>query len=132
MQIGSVMTRCPYKINAASQLSEALKLMELNNVRHLPVVNEQGVVLGVIGERELRMSQVVCDVTKYCPSVGDILTGEPFVAKEGDTLESVAAEMISRRTDYALVIDAEENITGIFTTTDALKVMRLLIPGGAK
>ena len=132
MQIGSVMTRCPYKIEASSQLSEALKLMELQKVRHLPVVNDQGVVLGVIGERELRMSQLVCDATKYCPTVGDVVSEEPFVAKESDSIDSVASEMISRRTDYALVIDADENITGIFTTTDALKVMRLLIPDSAK
>lgn len=128
MQIGSIMTRCPYKIEADSQLNAAVKLMELHKVRHLPVVNESGVVLGVISERELRMSQLVCDATKYCPSVGEIVNDEPFVVKESDHLDDVAADMIARRSDYALVVDADENITGIFTSTDALKALRLLMP----
>ncbi len=63
--IGSVMTRSPVTIRADEPISKAIELMTEKNVRHLPVVDDNGRVVGIITTRD------VTDLTqKYLLSAG--------------------------------------------------------------
>lgn len=126
MQISSVMTPCPYTINSSSSIDEALEMMGVRGIRHLPVV-ENGDLLGVLSERDIAVAKNVCDTSGYCPLVGDICQKEPLVADGDASVGEVAAEMAEEKADVALISDAEGNFLGIFTNTDAYRVLAMLV-----
>ena len=48
-----VMSGEPVQVNAKSDITEALALMLSRNIRHLVVVNDEGVLIGVVSSRDL-------------------------------------------------------------------------------
>ena len=48
-----VMSGGPVQVNAKSDITEALALMLSRNIRHLVVVNDEGVLVGVVSSRDL-------------------------------------------------------------------------------
>lgn len=127
MLIRDVMTPCPYMINARASLDEAVRKMDSHSVRHLPVV-EKGELMGVLSERDVRLSQFVCKATNYCPDVGETCVAELLIVKENQTASEVALQMAERKIDCALVCSEDETIVGIFTTTDACRLVSRLLP----
>ena len=63
--VGNVMTRSPVTIKASEPLSKAIELMNEKNIRHLPVVDESGRVVGIITTRD-----VTALTEKYLLSTG--------------------------------------------------------------
>lgn len=63
--VGNVMTRSPVTIKASEPLSKAIELMNEKNIRHLPVVDESGRVVGIITTRD-----VTAITEKYLLSTG--------------------------------------------------------------
>lgn len=126
MQIADVMTPCPYKIEASKGVDEALKVMDLRSISHLPVVGGDEVI-GVVSKKDLEVAKHVCDSTSYCPTVGDICREDPYFVDSTTLLAEVTSAMAAKKTDYALVTDADGNFVGIFTTTDACRVVTLLL-----
>ena len=124
MQISSVMTPCPYTIHASASIDEALEMMGVRGIRHLPVV-ENGDLLGVLSERDIAVAKNVCDTSGYCPLVGDICHKDPLVADGDATVAEVAKEMAEEKAEVALIADSEGNFLGIFTTIDACKTLAL-------
>ncbi len=124
MRVQDVMTSCPHYIDSQASLDDALKKMKLQQVRHLPVVKE-GALIGVLSERDAQLSQFVCKTTNYCPMAGEVCIGEVY-SVPGDThVAKVALDMADKKRDYAIVVDASENVIGIFTTTDACRLLHL-------
>ena len=126
MKIKDIMTPCPYYITAQSSLDEALKKMSLHGIRHLPVTDNDELI-GVVSERDLRLSQFVCKTTEYCPTVGQTCVGEVFVVQGDRDLAEVADQMAREKRECAMVCDSTENVIGIFTTTDAFKLIHMLV-----
>ena len=128
MKIKDVMTPCPYKITLSKSLDEALNIMELRNIRHLPVTSADGEeILGVISKRDVEVAKFVCETTKFCPTVGDICVGEPHVVTSDTSVADVAGAMAENKLDCILITDLNGNFTGIFTTTDACRVVQLTL-----
>lgn len=123
--IKNFMTPCPYTVNADTSLDKALEMMKLRSIRHLPVVSD-GNLIGVVAERDILVSQMVCQTTKFCPSVGDICFKEPLIFTESTTLSDVALKLAESREDCAIISDDAGNFVGIFTTTDACKALHLV------
>ena len=63
--VGNVMTRSPVTIKASEPLSKAVELMNEKNIRHLPVVDESGRLVGIITTRD-----VTALTEKYLLSTG--------------------------------------------------------------
>ena len=54
MHVRDVMTRLPYTIDLEAPIATAIAVMRDKGVRHLPVVNEAGRLLGMVSDRDLR------------------------------------------------------------------------------
>ncbi len=88
---------------------------------------EQGNVIGVLTEREALLSQSICDVSGHCPSTGNLCAKNPFIVEQNEDVAKVAEAMAERKVDCALVADSQGNLVGIFTTTDACRVIYLAL-----
>ncbi len=128
MKIKDIMTPCPYYITAQSSLDDALKKMALRGIRHLPVTDNDELI-GLVSERDLRLSQFVCKTTQYCPTVGQTCVGEVFIVHGDRDVAELADQMAREKRECAIICDEAENVIGIFTTTDAFKLIHLLVSG---
>lgn len=128
MQIKDVMTPCPHYIDSRASLQEAAKKMQLQAIRHLPVV-DNGTLIGVLSENGIQLSEMVCKISGYCPTAGEICVGEVYSVTEEALVADVTFEMAESKRDCAIVCDKDENVIGIFTTTDACRLVHLALRG---
>lgn len=99
---------------------DAYQEMKKNNIHHLPIV-ENGEAIGVVSDRDLQfIQQYGNEKETLC---ADIMTRDPFVVTAEVSLSEVAREMVSRKINSALIKNSQGKIVGIFTATDALKVI---------
>jgi CBS domain-containing protein len=127
--IGTYMTRSPVTVERSTTLARALEIMISNGFRHLPIVEGKRPV-GVVSERELRVVENMHGVDSAMCVVGDFILGAPYTVAPGASLREVARTMAEHKFGSALVVDGDE-VTGVFTTTDALRALAAVLGDGA-
>ena len=96
--------------------------MDELGVRHLPV-REAGKIVGILSERDLNLAMGATAKSGHHFKVEDVMVTEVFSVSSDRPLGAVAKDMVARRVGSVLVLNKDETIAGIFTDTDALKVL---------
>ncbi|HSE06727.1 MAG TPA: CBS domain-containing protein [Methylomirabilota bacterium] len=65
MKVKDVMTRQPISIDAEAPLGTALEVMRSKHIRHLPVLDEAGALIGIITDRDLRHAALAPALDEY-------------------------------------------------------------------
>jgi acetoin utilization protein AcuB len=117
-QVGGYMARGPYVVGPDASVREALGLMKELDIRHLPIVEDE-IVQGLVSERDLR-SAVVLGGTR---PVSDIMHKDVYVATVDTPVADVVHQMIDKKIGSVLVVNGQDEIQGIFTTIDALRIL---------
>lgn len=99
-------------------------------IRHLPVLQDERLV-GVVSERDLKPAASLPEVETKALTVGDVMKRDVFVASTDMQLSEVASEMAEGKLGSAIIVDAGGNVAGIFTTTDALRILAGLAEEGS-
>ena len=122
-RVGDYMTPCPDTVDIDAPLMEARRFMQRQRIRHLPVVDGNRLA-GLLTDRDIKL--LLGPDFDYPPpgdlKVRDAYTDSPYVVDYDSPLEKVVAEMSKRRIGSALVT-RDGDLTGIFTATDALRVL---------
>lgn len=128
------MTAFPFTVQPTARANDAMDTMIAHGIRHLPVT-DAGRIVGIVSERDLgHFGKSLRNLR-----VSDVMTPDPFVARLDTPMSEITAEMAARKYGCAIVLDASNAVTGIFTTTDALKLLsaalkdyesRSMEPGG--
>ena len=120
-KIQDVMTICPHSVGADQQLSKAKEMLHKYGIRHLPV-QSAGKLVGVITDRDIQFitSFEGQNVEKW--QIKDALTPEPYVVAPDTLLCEVLDRMYADKIGCTLV-EANGKVVGIFTTTDACRVL---------
>lgn len=113
----------PHTIKCEETVSVAEKIMSLHKIRHLPVLDGKR-IFGIISDRDIKLARSVNrDRSGGRPIyVKDICINNPYVVEEREPLDVVAATMARRRLGCAIVTK-KGSISGIFTTTDACRLL---------
>ncbi len=119
------MTVTPHTIGAEQTIDAAHKLMNENEIRHLPVL-KGGQISGVISDRDLKLAMSIRGVEAAKTTVEEIASSEVFLVKPESKLDEVAKIMAEKKIGSVLVVD-HHRLVGIFTTTDALKALNELL-----
>ena len=84
MKVKDVMSKDPLTIDPEAPLGTAMDVMRTKELRHLPVVDEAGQLIGIITDRDLRQA---C----FAPAVAEYLSarGQRGIRQLGQTLEDV-------------------------------------------
>ncbi len=125
--IGSFMTQSPTLVERTTTMARALRLMEEQGIRHLPVV-DGGRLVGCISERELKIVENMRGVDSALCIVGDFILGPPYSVAPDARLCEVARTMAERKCGSAVVVEGDR-VVGVFTTPDALKALAGLLEG---
>ncbi|MBX3189829.1 MAG: CBS domain-containing protein [Labilithrix sp.] len=110
LSVGDVMTSQPLTIGREQPTSTAREMMRTLDVHHLPIL-ERGELVGVLTSHDHERFDTV----------------DAYAVGPDAPLGEVAAEMVARRSDCAVVIE-RGRVAGIFTSQDALRVIAGLMP----
>jgi acetoin utilization protein AcuB len=93
-------------------------------------VTEKGKLCGIISDRDIAVAYSlgahIQDESKIL--VGDACTADPYTVEEDASLDAVAHQMAEAHIGSALVVRGDE-LVGIFTTTDACRVLGDFLKG---
>ncbi len=121
--IRSVMTPFPYFVEVGESLLVARTLMVDHEVRHLPV-KDGDTLVGVLTDRDLKRA---LDPDLGLPPkdelfVRDVYVPDAYTVDASELLDRVLEEMANRHLGSVL-ITSHGRLAGIFTTTDACRIL---------
>ncbi len=142
MFIADSMTPEPVTVSADISIADAASLLEKHHFRHLPVVDQENRLLGMVTDRDLRSAspstmldkntrdQVLARVGSA--TVGDIMSRD-FVSLSPDSTLDDALLLFKTRAIGALpVLDRKGRVVGIFSLNDMMASYRRLFGLGEK
>jgi acetoin utilization protein AcuB len=124
--VGALMTPQPVTIGRKERLVTAHRLMRSHRVRHLPVL-ERGELIGIVTQRDLYFLETIRGVDIDEDIVEDAMTTDTYAVSPDAPISTVARQMARQRYGCAVVIERAK-VIGIFTVTDALRVVSALAP----
>jgi acetoin utilization protein AcuB len=119
--IDHFMTPDPTCIQQDQPIAAAHERMRAHGIRHLPVL-DRGRLVGVVSQRDLFFHETRRDVDPSKVTVNDAMTIDVYVVPPERPVGEVAAKMVQDKCGSAVVTRGDQ-IVGIFTTTDALRVL---------
>lgn len=125
------MTRRVTAILPEMSLRSAWQIMQDRHIRHLPVVSA-GKLLGMLSDRDvlLHASFEQGRMTVPLELVGAAMTPAPYVCRRSSSIADVARIMTQHKFDALPVLDADDALIGLVTSSDLL--MLLIERGEAK
>lgn len=131
MFVHQSMTARVITIGKEASLLQAKELMRDNHIRHLPVIDAQEKLIGVITDRDIRGAMPLENVRlpDFCKKmevaaqlkVGDIMTPDPITIGPQDTIEDALLMFEQKKVGAFPVIDAEGHLRGIISVRDILR-----------
>jgi acetoin utilization protein AcuB len=123
LSIREYMTEHPYTIDCEETASAAEKVMLSHRIRHLPVVDGKR-ILGIVSDREISIARNAYRGRSFDGEilVKDVCQCNDCTVDESQHLSSVA-KMMSKQRLEAVVVTKEGLPVGIFTTTDACRLL---------
>ena len=131
MFVADIMTRDPVTIRQGATLTRALKIMLEREYQQLPVLSDQGHVIGLISQRDCRRILDLPESGSELEAlaaingkhdklrVGDHMRPAPIVV-EPDTPVHEAARLMTTHHVRCLPVMRGETLVGIITTSDLL------------
>ncbi len=109
----------PITIQPTQPIADALALMSRYRISGVPVAGEDGTLMGILTNRDLRF-EVRTDV-----KVEDLMTQENLITvPEGTTLEQAKALLHRHRIEKLLVVDEDYKLKGLITVKDIQKMIK--------
>lgn len=116
-EIKSEMVTYPMTAEPDVSVEDGLLFMRERGVRHLPVVDKENNLMGVVSERDLDSAK------GKGLFVQDVMTESPFIVYENTNLKAVVETMADYKYGSVLIVNEDHKLTGIFTTIDALRLL---------
>jgi acetoin utilization protein AcuB len=112
--ISRYMTRAPYVLAPKDKVSTARAVMREHGVHHLPVLDRNAKLVGIISDRDL--FGAADDLVR------DAMTADVAAVDVDAALDEVVALMQTGRIT-SVVVTGSRGVEGIFTTTDAVRAL---------
>jgi acetoin utilization protein AcuB len=121
-KVSDYMTQAPVCVQLDADLEVALRLMQEHRIRHLPVMDGKG-LCGIVSDRDLSVIESLLpdEWARIC--VAEAMTPEPYTVPPDSALWEVAKCMAGEKLGCAVVVGDDGQVLGLFTTTDALRVL---------
>jgi len=132
MLIRDWMSKTPVTAKPNTSIMKAAKLMKENRFKRLPVVDDDGRLVGIVSDRDIKEASpskaTTLDMHElyYLLSeikVADIMTRKVFTVTSDDTVEKAAVIMLRENVGGMPVVDAENTVVGVITDSDIFKVL---------
>ena len=125
MDVRQHMSTPPIAITGDTDFKTALGLMGKHLIRRLPVVDADGVIAGIVVERDLLIA-----ADRYLNSPVDVarfMTRQVVTVRAETPVIDAATLMTERKIGGLPVVDASGKLRGIITETDLLQALIVLL-----
>jgi acetoin utilization protein AcuB len=123
------MTREPVTLGEKARLRDAVELVMVRRIRHIPIVGPEGQLVGIITDRDVKRSlpsqlsaiaseeyEIIMDGTP----VSRVMTREPHTVATTTPVIEAVEKLLSAKVGGLPVVDGDK-LVGIFTERDALR-----------
>jgi len=131
-KVSEYMTRKVITIQPEAGLREAFFLMRDEAIRHLPVTNEEGGLIGIVSDRELRRPGWVDESPDIGHEyhltddlhIGDVMIRDIVHVRTYDTLTKAVGTILDYHVGAAPVLDKTGTLVGMLSAVDLLKAFQ--------
>lgn len=117
------MTRTVSTLQAHDTVEKARREMQLCHIRHLPVVDAEGGLVGIVSDRDLPWSEGTIE------PIGDLMTVDVETVAPDTDLTEAALLLIRDRIGSLPVCEATGKVVGIVTESDFVRLAYHLLGG---
>jgi len=131
MFVSRSMTSKVITIQAHDTILEAQKKMATNHIRHLPVIDAEDRLIGVVTDRDVRsVLPYDCYKDPDCSEekekaaglkIEEIMTKNPITISPSDTIQDTLLLIQEKRVGAFPVVDADGKLKGIISVRDLLR-----------
>ncbi|WP_445426409.1 MULTISPECIES: CBS domain-containing protein [unclassified Alishewanella] len=129
--VTDLMTPDPLSLQRSATLKDAHELMRIKNIRHIPVIDNEGFLIGMLTQKVL-IGAVINLLAKYGAATLDhkeqqlgvatlMLTDFATVTPD-QSLTDVAEFFVSNRHGCLPVVSGDNKLLGILTSSDFVKL----------
>lgn len=132
MTVARLMKKKIVSLPATANLDTAAACMEEAHIRHLPIIDGKGHLVGVLSERDVsRALDVVrtAEGRRQTLRLGDIMRTDVLKVTPELPAHQAAAMMIEHKIGMLPVVESDGQLVGIVTETDFLEVAREALLG---
>jgi CBS domain-containing membrane protein len=123
LTVGNVMTRQVIMLSPHHSFSDSVSLMAKHSFRHFLVVDASGKLAGVVSDRDIL--RVLARTSNWQgTSVSQFMSRDVISVKPDTEISLAVGKMLSKRINCLPVVDDNNNVCGIITSTDFLKTYR--------
>ena len=115
----------PITLKAESTIGEAIQLVREKGISGLPIIDDQGKLVGLLTNRDLRFA------TNFEERIRNVMKSKGLItARESITMEEAKRLLHLNRIEKLPVIDGNNRLLGLITYKDILKTEKF--PGASK
>ncbi|MEY4353435.1 MAG: hypothetical protein RLZZ609_1676 [Cyanobacteriota bacterium] len=145
--VAEVMTSPVFSVRRETPLQEAVTLLSSHHISGLPVVDEQGILVGELSEKDLMVRESGFDAGPYVmfldaviylrnplewnrqvhqvlgSTVGDVMTASAHTCHPSTTLPQAARLLNDRRIQRLFVVNDQGSLEGVLTRGDVVRAL---------
>ena len=118
MKIKALMIPDPISITEKTSIKEAIEVMKVNSIRHLPVTGAGNVLAGFVTLADLRMGLIPSMVAGL--TLSDLMIKDPIIVDPDSDIE-IAAQLIYKHKISGIPVVKKGKLVGIITESDMLR-----------
>ena len=125
MLVSNYMSSAPVTVHKDDNYDIAFEIMEKKNMHHLPVVDGENQVVGIVTRRDL---QLAARCFREAPvEISEVMHTPVLTAASGSPLSFAARQMMENHIGCLPVMDGENHVVGMLTETDLFRALSDLL-----
>ena len=125
-KISEIMSKPVSVIDGNETVLDASVIMKIKRIRGL-VVFDNNKILGIFTERDIVSKIVACGLDPKNTKIKDVMTHKIVISNQDETIDEVANKMYANGIGRILIINLNNEIIGIVTKTDIIKITPAII-----
>ena len=121
MRVESYMTPTPVTMRADTDYWKASEIMQEKDLHHIPVVDENDKVVGILTLRDLKIAAMHFGGAHV--EVAEVMHSPVVTVTPGEPLAEAARQMVDHRIGGLPVVEKNGQLAGILTETDLLRAL---------
>jgi CBS domain-containing protein len=126
LTVGDLMTTAVLTVKPTDRVASAWREMKEGDIRHLPVLNDKGAVVGILSDRDLL--RALGEGWEERP-VSDCMTSEVLVVRPQTSAREATMLMLEYKVSSVPVVDDAGELVGLVTETDFLSALHRVLGG---
>jgi len=123
LRISDLMTTALVTVKASETITSAHAEMQVGVIRHLPVVDDRGRLVGVLSDRDILHAH------NGRKKIAEVMTRDVVTVRPDAPAVAAASIMLDQKISSVLVVDEEGTLVGMVTQTDYLDLARRSLLG---